>query len=233
MSGSVDYAALNRIQRYTQWAAFKAIPGLLEDDREDVIEDAREFFSQLEKDGIVTLRGVYDVTGLRAEADYVVWWHAEEFADLQKAFDAFRKTKLGKVSEVFWIGNGLHRPAEFNKRHIPAFIRNKQPDRWMTLYPFVRSYDWYVMDPMKRAAILREHGAAAHDYPDVMANTVEAFALGDYEWMLCFEGPELHRIVDLMKTMRATKARLHVREEIPFFSGRRVDDVAEIINALP
>ncbi len=65
------------------------------------------------------------------------------------------------------------------------------------------------------------------------ANTVPAFALGDYEWMLAFEAPELHRIVDLMHKMRYTDARLHVREETPFFSGRRVADIGEIVKILP
>ena len=59
-------------------------------------------------------------------------------------------------------------------------------------------------------------------YPDVRANTVPAFALGDYEWMLAFEADELHRIVDLMRDLRATEARRHVREEIPFYTGPRI-----------
>ena len=54
------------------------------------------------------------------------------------------------------------------------------------------------------------------------ANTMAAFALGDYEWILAFEAPEMHRIVDLMRELRATKARQHVREEVPFFAGPRV-----------
>ena len=70
--------------------------------------------------------------------------------------------------------------------------------------------------------MLAEHGAMAKDYPDVRANTIPAFALGDYEWILAFEADELHRIVDLMRELRASKARLHVREEIPFFTGPRV-----------
>ena len=65
------------------------------------------------------------------------------------------------------------------------------------------------------------------------ANTVPAFSLGDYEWILAFEAEELDRIVDLMHRMRYTEARLHVREEIPFFTGRRVDDIAELIDVLP
>ena len=54
------------------------------------------------------------------------------------------------------------------------------------------------------------------------ANTVPAFTLGDYEWLLAFEAPALDRIVDLMREMRSTEARRHVREEIPFFTGPRV-----------
>ena len=85
-----------------------------------------------------------------------------------------------------------------------------------------------------RAAVLHvaDHGMAARGYKDVRANTVPAFALGDYEWILAFEAPELYRIVDLMRDLRATEARRHVREEIPFFTGPRVG-VEELVSRLP
>ena len=75
--------------------------------------------------------------------------------------------------------------------------------------------------------MLREHGQQAHDYADVRANTVASFGLGDYEWILAFEADELHRIVDLMRALRASGARRHVREEIPFYTGR-AHTVAEL-----
>ena len=53
--------------------------------------------------------------------------------------------------------------------------------------------------------MLAEHGQMARDYPDVRANTVAVFALGDYEWILAFEADELHRIVDLMRHLRAPR----------------------------
>lgn len=71
--------------------------------------------------------------------------------------------------------------------------------------------------------MLREHGMAGREFPQVQANTVAAFALNDYEWMLALEADELHDLVDMMRDLRATKARLHVREEIPFYTGRLVD----------
>ena len=115
---------------------------------------------------------------------------------------------------------------------MPAFLAGEEPRRYLCLYPFVRSYDWYLLEDGERRRLLAEHGMAARDYPDVRANTVAAFALGDYEWLLAFEADELHRIVDLMRALRATGARLHVREEVPFFTGPRVP-VAELVTALP
>ncbi|NLE18822.1 MAG: chlorite dismutase family protein, partial [Propioniciclava sp.] len=47
--------------------------------------------------------------------------------------------------------------------------------------------------------------------------------LGDYEWLLAFEADELHRLTDAMRAQRAVEARLHVREETPFFTGPRVE----------
>jgi chlorite dismutase len=71
----------------------------------------------------------------------------------------------------------------------------------------------------------------ARDYPDVRANTIASFALGDYEWLLAFEADELHRIVDLMRELRASGARRHVREEIPFFTGPRIEP-AQLVASL-
>ena len=107
-----------------------------------------------------------------------------------------------------------------------------EPKRFVCVYPFVRSYEWYLLPDAERREMLAEHGKMARDYPDVRANTVAAFALGDYEWMLAFEADELHRIVDLMRHLRGAKARLHTREEIPFYTGAR-KSVADLVATLP
>ena len=122
----------------------------------------------------------------------------------------------------------LHRPAEFNKSHVPAFLAGEEAGAYVCVYPFVRSYEWYLLPDEERRELLAEHGKMARGYPDVRANTVASFALGDYEWILAFEADELHRIVDLMRDLRASRARRHVREEIPFYTGRR-RPVAEIV----
>jgi chlorite dismutase len=110
-------------------------------------------------------------------------------------------------------------------------MAGEEPRGYICVYPFVRSYDWYLLPDDERRQMLVEHGMAARTYPDVRANTVSAFALGDYEWVLAFEADELHRIVDLMRELRASRARMHVREEVPFHTGRRVE-VGELLQSL-
>ena len=95
----------------------------------------------------------------------------------------------------------------------------------------MRSYDWYVLPDDERRAMLAEHGRKGAAFTSVIANTVSSFALNDYEWLLPMESDELTDLVDMMRDLRATKARLHVREEGPFFTGRLigVDEVAEVL----
>ena len=167
-----------------------------------------------------------------ADADVVLWMHAETSDALQDAYHRFRRTAVGRTLEPVWSQMALHRPAEFNKSHVPSFIAGEDPGDYICVYPFVRSYEWYLLPDEERRKMLADHGMAARSYKDVRANTVPAFALGDYEWILAFEAPELIRIVDLMRDLRATEARLHVREEVPFFTGPRVD-IEKLVLSLP
>ena len=225
---------LNDSIRYTMWSVFHLRDRLDGPEREaDREAEAREVEKLFEEMGDqVTVRGVYDVSGLRADAEVLVWTHAESSDLLQQHYHRFRRTAFGRRLEPVWSQMALHRPAEFNRSHIPAFLADEVAREYVCVYPFVRSYEWYLLPDDERRALLAEHGQMARDYKDVRANTVASFALGDYEWILAFEGDELHRIVDLMRHLRGSEARRHVREEIPFYTGRK-REVADLLNDLP
>ena len=224
---------LNDQIRYTMWSVFRVADQTALDaaDRDTTAGEVADLLDQAAGKGTAT-RGCYDVQGLRADADYMFWWHAPTSDDLQEVYTRFRRTRLGRASEPVWSAMALHRPAEFNKGHIPAFLADEEPKNYISVYPFVRSYEWYLLDDAERRQMLAEHGLMAREYPDVRANTVASFSLNDYEWILAFEADELHRIVDLMRHRRGAEARRHTRVEIPFFTGRR-KPVSELLAALP
>ena len=221
---------INETIRYAMWSVF-ALDGALPEDRAALAAEVDQVLAGLAGKGL-EVRGWYDVAGLRADADLMVWWHAPQVETVQQAYHELRRTTLGRRLRPVWSVVALHRPAEFNKGHVPAFMADETPSAYLCVYPFVRSYEWYLLEDAERRAMLAEHGKLARGFPDVRANTVASFALGDYEWILAFEADELHRIVDLMRHLRASQARRHVREEVPFYTGRR-RSVADLIASLP
>lgn len=221
---------LNEMVRYTMWSVFQ-VADPLPTQRDDLVAEAESLLAQLAAKDVV-VRGTYDVSGLRADADVMVWWHASSSDALQDAYGRLRRTGLGRHLRPVWSQLALHRPAEFNRSHVPAFLAGEEPRAYLCVYPFVRSYEWYLLPDPERRAMLAEHGQMARGFPDVRANTVASFGLGDYEWMLAFEADELHRIVDLMRHLRGSTARRHVREEVPFYTGRR-RTFAELVADLP
>ena len=224
---------LNEVLRYTMWSVFQVTQPLPDDEglRADYASEVEELFEELAKEDVI-LRGAYDVAGFRADADLMLWIHAETSDALQDAYARFRRTALGRLTKTVWSQVALHRPAEFNKSHIPAFVAGEEPRGYVAVYPFNRGYEWYLLPDVERRRLLAEHGMMSRDYPDVRANTVPAFALGDFEWLLAFEADQLDRIVDLMRHLRGSETRRHVREEIPFYTGKR-RGIAEIVDALP
>jgi chlorite dismutase len=222
---------LNDVIRYTAWSVFTVSQPLGSLPRAKLAEEVDALFAELaERD--ITVRGCYDVSALRADAELMIWWHAETAEQLQEAYSRFRRTELGEHLRPVWSVMALHRPAEFNKSHIPAFLAEEEAHRFVCVYPFVRSYEWYLLEDKERRALLAEHGQMAREYPDVRANTVASFALNDFEWILAFEADELHRIVDLMRHLRGSETRRHVREEVPFYTGTR-RSMAELVETLP
>ncbi len=224
---------LNEVTRYAMWSVFKVRAELpaAEDARAELAAEVEALFETLAKDDVV-VRGVYDVAGFRHDADVMLWLHAENSDQLQDAYQRFRRTAFGRLTEPVWSQMALHRPAEFNKSHIPAFIADEHSRAYVAVYPFIRSYEWYLLPDAERRRLLAEHGMMSREYPDVRANTVPAFALGDYEWILAFEADDLDRIVDLMRHLRGSETRRHVREEVPFYTGRR-RSIAEVVDSLP
>ena len=208
---------INNTVRYTNWTALRRLGA----PRKNAGVKVAEFEAGLIAQGI-ELRGAYDLTGFRGDADLLLWIHAETAEQVQGAIKDFLATELGANYESVFSAMGLHRPAEFNRSHVPGFMLGKEPKDWLCFYPFVRSYDWYLLPEAERREMLIEHGKAGHEFPGILSSTVAAFALGDYEWLLALESNELHEIVDMMRELRYTKARLHVREEVPFYTGRKI-----------
>lgn len=225
MTDAPDVAAPPQPLAYTLWAVLRRNPA-----RPTGGDDLAPALAAVAASG-VTVRGFYDVSSFRADADLMIWLHGPAPERLQAALRMLRRAAPLDSLLPTWNVLGVHREAEFNAGHTPSFLRGAPPERWITVYPFVRSYDWYLLPADERRDMLADHGRKGATHRSVLSNTVATFGISDYEWVLALEAPELVDLVDLMRHLRETEARRHVREETPFFAGRRIEvgEIAEVL----
>lgn len=219
----VDWQEVNARENYSLHMVFKRTRPLPDDSSHlEHIKAALEAAVH----GVV-VRGWYDVSGFRPDADLMVWALADNPEALQ---DAFRK--LGAIGtchgqpallEPVWSAMSRHLPAEFNPSHLPACWGGFAPRKYLAVYPFVRSWDWYYLPHARRNAILKEHGLNGREFNDVAVSTLAAFALGDWEWTLSLEADKLDRVMGVLRKQREVEARLFVRVDTPFYTGVRVE----------
>lgn len=211
-------------QLYAYYAVFRATPGLREmqaSERDAAIHEVELLLKEWEDR--VTVRGTYSTAGFRPDADLMMWWVSPTPDAAQDLLVAFRRTALGRSLDLTWAFMGMVRPAEFTPDHSPAFVRGEPPKRYLCVYPFVRTPEWYLLPTEERRSMLAEHGTFGREFPEVLANTTSNFGIGDWEWILAFEADDLGRIVDCIRRLREAEARRYTKEEVPFVTGIRKD----------
>ncbi len=214
---------------FAYYPVFKGKDGLRDRSPGDLDQIAHEAELLLKEwSARVTVRGTYSAVGFRPDAELMMWWVGHSSDDLQDLLVAFRRGALGRRLELTHAFLGVVRPAEFAKDHVPNFLKGEPAKRYLSVYPFVRTPEWYLLPADERSALLREHGEMGREFPDVLANTTSAFGLGDWEWILAFEADDLARLVDCLRRLRDSSSRLYVKEEVPFITGIRKDLVEAV-----
>jgi len=209
---------------YTLYLVFMSTPDCREAfaDPDDLGRASREVDDLIKRwAGRVECRGTYSTIAFRADADLMLWVHGSTPEDVQSFMVEFRRTEAGSLLDLTWTFMGVTKPAEFVADHRPAFVKGVPPEKFLCVYPFVRTPEWYLLPAEERGEMLREHGMLGRDFPEVLANTTSGFGLGDWEWILAFEAPAADMLVDCIRALRNTKARLYTKEEIPFITGIR------------
>jgi hydrogen peroxide-dependent heme synthase len=215
--------------KYAYYPVFTGTPELGDRPSSDLDQLAHEAEILLKEwSDRVSVRGTYSTVGFRPDADLMMWWVGDSPEDVQDLMVAFKRTGLGRRLDLSWAFMGVVRPAEFSPDHLPAFLKGESARKYLCVYPFVRTPEWYLLPKEERSALLAEHGGFGREFPDVLANTTSAFGLGDWEWILAFETDELPRLVDCIRRLREAEARRFTKVEVPFVTGIRKDLLAAV-----
>jgi chlorite dismutase len=127
--------------------------------------------------GAVTLRGAYSLAGLRSDADLMLWVHGTDLAALCALAVGLRKTGLGSFLNEVYSYVGMVPQSKYAPEHRPAFTKGAAPKRYLSMYPFIKTHDWYQLPFERRRAMMAEHGRLGQSHsamPEVRIDTETA-----------------------------------------------------------
>lgn len=192
--------------------------GEKEKGRKEFLEAAESF----RKQGL--LLHSYCLVGIRAEADFLLWRISEVLEQFQEMSLALLKTGFGKYITIPYSFLAMTKHSLYVDRHAHPGQEGKRrrivpgESKYLFIYPFVKTRDWYRLPKEKRQELMDEHIRVGHKYPSVKLNTTYSFGLDDQEFVVAFETDRPADFLDLVMELRETEASRYTLRDTPVFT---------------
>jgi hydrogen peroxide-dependent heme synthase len=169
----------------------------------------------------VALRGAYSTTGFTAGVDLILWLVAEDAAAFQELGIALHQSQCACGLELVQAYVGFATTSQYDPTHGPAFLRGLPPKRYLSLYPFTKTPEWYLLPFEERRSLMAEHGKMGQEFPSIQTNTVSSFGVADQEFIVALEDDDPSLLIKMIQRLRAAEVRKYTQTDTPVFFGLR------------
>jgi chlorite dismutase len=182
-----------------------------------VVEQTLAAFATYE--GTISLRAAYSTAGLSAGVDLILWVVAETADHFRRLAVDLQKSAFGRVFTFKHIYLGTASMSQYDPDHGPAFLKGIAPKRYLSVYPFVKTPDWYLLPFEERRHLMIEHGKLGNEFPSILTNTVNSFGIADQEFIVALEDDDPATLVKMVQRLRAAEVRKYTAVDTPIFLG--------------
>lgn len=158
----------------------------------------------------------YSLVGLRPDADLGFWVAAADADAYQAAARALVLTHL----EPAWNLWGFVRPSQYTGREGTTIRIHEDRRRYLVVYPFSKTHEWYQLAPDLRRSMMMEHARFGHSFEGIEQILLYCTGLSDWEFVVGYETDDLMRFQDLVTALRSTLARPYTLRDTPTLVGR-------------
>lgn len=178
-------------------------------------EESAKELEQVIRNSKVKCR-TYSTLGLRDDADFLFWFAAESVEEIQGIISKIYSTVFGKYIVPSHTYLSSTRPSIYAKTgRTPSFVEGAEAKKYVVVYPFIKTREWYLLPLEKRKVMMDEHITVGHKYPQITLNTTYSFGIHDEDFMLAFETDDLHAFQDLIMELRETQVSRYVQQDTP------------------
>jgi chlorite dismutase len=188
-------------------------------------EAAREEFTQLfakPQQGMMCL--TYSTAGLKADTDLLLWRISSTPDDFQVQQQAINRTRVGAYLSMPHSFLSMTKRSMYIDKLDPFHTAESRTHiipgkrKYLFVYPFVKTRDWYLLPAEKRQEIMDGHIRVGNEFPSVKLNTTYSFGLDDQDFVVAFETEEPKDFLDLVMKLRETESSKFTERDTPIFT---------------
>ena len=223
-------------QTYIQALALGLDPAWRRRDDADRHQDGCDFADTLragESDDSRTV--TYSSIGLEPGVDLLLWRMGPSVDALEESAAAILRSGLGRWTHVTHSLIARIGPSQYVRRPTSQeqsmFVGERS--RYLVVYPFTKSTDWYLLSKEARQGVMNEHMRVGHEYPNVRQTLAYSFGLDAQDFVVAYETDELVEFGDLVRALRSTESRRSTVNDQPILLGihRPIEETLSLLGA--
>ena len=180
----------------------------------------------------VELRAAYSTLGLTAGVDMILWLVADDVEAFQQIAVDIVKSPAGPMLKTSQAYLGVASMSQYDPNHGPAFLKGISPKKYLSVYPFTKTPEWFLLPFEERRDLMAEHGKMGNEFPSILTNTVNSFGIADQEFIVALEDDDPSVLIAMVQRLRAAKVRLYTQADTPIFLGLRKELAAVLSDVI-
>lgn len=178
----------------------------------------------------------YSSIGLEPGIEVLLWRTASSLQDLERSAARLLRSGLGCWLEVRHSFLGRIRQSQYVRRPTPqeqSILGGGEPARYLVVYPFTKSTEWYLTPPEERQRIMNGHMKVGHRYPAIRQALAYSFGLDSQDFLVAYETDDLASFGELVYELRGTESRIATVSDTPILVGvhRPIGEILELLGA--
>jgi chlorite dismutase len=209
-----------QLVRFTFYKLDRQWQFLQEDKRERGKQELLAIFEEYTQGPLMRSFGLY---GLRTDCEFMLWQASYDIKELQEISSKIRRSAMGPyLFEAYAFLSMTKRSVYVGKNargaHDPRLLITPEDKKFLFVYPFVKTRDWYALPIEDRKRMMNEHIRVGLTFPTVSLNTTYSFGLDDQEFVVAFETDIISDFLDLVQQLRETEASKYTLRDTPMFT---------------
>ena len=216
-------AAMKR--QYVSFAFYKLLPEfrrLPQEQQAGMLNQLAELLENNDREKMILL--VYSTVGTRPEVDLMLWKISFRLDVIQAHSAAINRLPIAGYLGTPYSYLAQTKRSNYIDKLDPSHDESRTVIRpgkykYVFVYPFVKTRDWYLLSKHARQGIMDEHIEIGTKYQSVRLNTTYSFGLDDQEFVVAFETEEPGDFLDLVQELRESEGSRFTLRDTPIFTA--------------